>query len=92
MITVIFTVYGNITEAFDTMLKQCKKCTLCSGICTASFELPESLLVRELVYVFQGIDGKYIRYEKYKEGFKLDSEVHISYTDNTILIIGYALA
>lgn len=41
-------------------------------------ELPESVLLRELVYVFQGIEGKYIKYDAMREGFRIDSKVQFS--------------
>ena len=41
----------------------------------ASYELPEFALVRELVYVFQGIEGRYIKFDETADQFKVDSEV-----------------
>ena len=36
------------------------------------YELPEGVLMRDVVYVFQGIDGKYIKYDRSKEAFRID--------------------
>ena len=44
---------------------------------SASYELPESVLLREVVYIFQGIEGKYIRFENGRDGFKIDSKVSL---------------
>ena len=41
----------------------------------ATYELPEFALVRELVYVFQGIEGRYIKYDASADQFKVDSQV-----------------
>ena len=49
-------------------------------IILASFELPESVLVRELVYAFQGIEGTYIKFDKLKEGYRIAPEVSILQT------------
>ena len=42
---------------------------------SANYELPEFALVRELVYVFQGIEGKYIRFDTTRDTFKVDRNV-----------------
>lgn len=41
----------------------------------ASFEVTEEVIVRDLVYVFQGIEGKYIKYSHSEDAFRLDSQV-----------------
>jgi len=41
----------------------------------ASYEVPETILLREILYAFQGIDGKYIKYDMARDTFKIDSEV-----------------
>lgn len=38
-------------------------------------ELPEDALIRDLLFVFQGIDGKYLTMRKSSEGFRLADEV-----------------
>ncbi len=43
----------------------------------ASFEVPESLLLREIVYIFQGIEGKFIKFENTKQGLKIDPKVSV---------------
>ncbi|XP_071839053.1 gamma-tubulin complex component 3 homolog isoform X2 [Apostichopus japonicus] len=42
-----------------------------------SFEVTEEVIVRDLVYVFQGIEGKYIKYNYSEDAFRLDSQVGI---------------
>ena len=42
---------------------------------SANYELPEFALVRELVYVFQGIEGRYIKFDETADQFKVDSKV-----------------
>lgn len=42
---------------------------------SASSELTESQLLREVVYVFQGIEGKYVKYDVAKDAFRIDPNV-----------------
>ncbi|KAK3602163.1 hypothetical protein CHS0354_029168 [Potamilus streckersoni] len=42
-----------------------------------SFEIPESELLKDMVYAFQGIEGKWIRFDASKDGYRLDSQVGI---------------
>ncbi|KAK3095374.1 hypothetical protein FSP39_013926 [Pinctada imbricata] len=42
-----------------------------------SFELPEQELIKDLVYAFQGIEGKWIKYDVTKEGYRIDSQAGI---------------
>ncbi|KAJ8309894.1 hypothetical protein KUTeg_011759 [Tegillarca granosa] len=42
-----------------------------------SFELPEAELIKDLVYSFQGIEGKWIKFDPTKEGYRIDSQVGI---------------
>ncbi|KAL3847372.1 hypothetical protein ACJMK2_018287 [Sinanodonta woodiana] len=42
-----------------------------------SFEIPESELLKDLVYAFQGIEGKWIRFDASKDGYRIDSQVGI---------------
>jgi len=44
---------------------------------SASSEIPESVILREIIFVFQGIEGKYIRYDATKDRFSIDSKVRI---------------
>ena len=50
----------------------------CLTLFVASYEVPESLLLREILYTFQGIDGKYIKYDLARDAFKIDPEVLIT--------------
>ncbi|KAK5581279.1 hypothetical protein RB653_001310 [Dictyostelium firmibasis] len=43
-------------------------------------EIPEHLLIRDIIYVFQGIDGTYIKYNKQSDSFKIDEN-----TSNTLV-------
>lgn len=40
-------------------------------------EIPESELVKDLVYVFQGIEGKWIRFDVTRDGYKVDHQAGI---------------
>ncbi|XP_021351512.1 gamma-tubulin complex component 3-like [Mizuhopecten yessoensis] len=42
-----------------------------------SFELPEAELIKDLVYAFQGIEGKWIKFDPSKEGYRIDSQAGI---------------
>ncbi|XP_053403084.1 gamma-tubulin complex component 3-like [Mercenaria mercenaria] len=42
-----------------------------------SFEIPESELVKDLVYVFQGIEGKWIKFDVSKDAYKVDAQAGI---------------
>ena len=42
---------------------------------TASYELPESELIKDIVYTFQGIDGKWIKFDPSKDAYRIDSQV-----------------
>ncbi|XP_060553963.1 gamma-tubulin complex component 3 homolog [Ruditapes philippinarum] len=42
-----------------------------------SFEIPESELVKDLVYVFQGIEGKWIKFDASKDAYKVDGQAGI---------------
>jgi len=44
-------------------------------MCPASYELSESLVLREIVFIFQGIEGQYIRYDAGVDAFKINSRV-----------------
>ncbi|KAJ3079209.1 Gamma-tubulin complex component 3 [Quaeritorhiza haematococci] len=39
--------------------------------------LPEPILLRDILYVFQGIDGKYVRYDTSVDAFVVDPEANI---------------
>lgn len=38
-------------------------------------EVSEAALVRDILYVFQGIDGKFIKMSAQDNGYKIDSKV-----------------
>lgn len=42
---------------------------------SASEELPEAVIIRDLVYAFQGIEGRWIRYDPTKEGYRINHQV-----------------
>ena len=33
------------------------------------------MILRDLIYTFQGIDGKYIKFDQDQDGFRVDPEV-----------------
>jgi gamma-tubulin complex component 3 len=39
----------------------------------ASYELPESELIKDIVYTFQGIDGKWIKFDPSKDAYRIES-------------------
>ena len=38
-------------------------------------EISEQVLVRDLMFVFQGIDGKYIRMNRSEDGYRVSNKV-----------------
>lgn len=42
-----------------------------------SFEIPEVELVKDLVFIFQGIEGKWIKFDASKDGYKVDPQAGI---------------
>ncbi|XP_062521244.1 gamma-tubulin complex component 3 homolog isoform X2 [Corticium candelabrum] len=45
-----------------------------------SFEVTEADLVRDIVYVLQGIDGKYVKFDAASDMYKVDSKVGVPQT------------
>lgn len=41
----------------------------------ASLEIPEAELVKDLVFISQGIEGKWIRFDASKDAYKADKQV-----------------
>jgi hypothetical protein len=41
----------------------------------ASFEVPEGTLIRDIIYVFQAIDGKYVKYDSRRDMYIVDPSV-----------------
>lgn len=37
--------------------------------------MPDTELVKDLVFVFQGIEGKWIKFQSDKDGYRVDSQV-----------------
>jgi hypothetical protein len=44
---------------------------------SASEELPEAVIIRDLVYAFQGIEGRWIRFDPTKEGYRINPKVSV---------------
>ncbi|KAI9138608.1 Spc98 family-domain-containing protein [Paraphysoderma sedebokerense] len=42
------------------------------GVENTSYQVPESLLLRDLIYVFQGIDGRFIKYNDEKQEYRVE--------------------
>lgn len=47
---------------------------------SASFEVPDWELVKDLVFVFQGVDGKWVKFQSDKDGYKVDPQVSSYYS------------
>lgn len=43
----------------------------------SSEELPEAAIIRDLVYAFQGIEGRWIRFDPTKEGYRINHQAGI---------------
>lgn len=43
-----------------------------------SYEIPESLMLKEIISAFQGIDGNYLKYDPSKEVFNIDFKIGIT--------------
>ena len=54
----------------------------------ASYEVSEALIVRDLIFTFQGIDGKYIQFNQDQDGFRVDPEV----SGGQVVVAGLTLA
>ena len=52
---------------------------------TVSFEASDALLIRDLIYVFQGIDGKLIKYDQIDDGYRIERSVGVSYTTRALV-------
>ena len=42
---------------------------------SASNEIPESELLKDVIYAFQGIEGKWIKFDTGRDGYRIDSQV-----------------
>ena len=61
------------SSVFDLVLAVI--CCCSSLLHLASYEVSEALILRDLIYTFQGIDGKYIKFDQDQDGFRVDPEV-----------------
>lgn len=52
---------------------------------TVSFEASDALLIRDLIYVFQGIDGKLIKYDQVNDGYRIERGIGVSYTTRALV-------
>lgn len=50
-----------------------------------SFEASDALLIRDLIYVFQGIDGKLIKYDQVDNAFRIDRSVGVSFSTRELV-------
>ncbi|EGC38619.1 hypothetical protein DICPUDRAFT_148636 [Dictyostelium purpureum] len=41
-------------------------------------EIPEHILIRDIIYVFQGIDGTFIKYNKKSDSYSIDDTININ--------------
>lgn len=44
---------------------------------TSAWQVSEEVLLREIIYAFQGIEGTYVRFDPFLDGFAVDSKVCI---------------
>ena len=44
---------------------------------SASNEIPESELLKDVIYAFQGIEGKWIKFDTGRDSYRIDSQVKI---------------
>lgn len=57
-------------------VSQSLKCALNSPSWPPTGEVSEAALVRDILFVFQGIDGKFIKMSTQDNCYKIDSKVH----------------
>ena len=53
---------------------------------TASRDVPENVLVREVLYVLQGIEGGIIKYDRVQDCYKVDPTVSSYNTHNKTVL------
>jgi hypothetical protein len=41
----------------------------------SAWQVSEEVLLREIIYAFQGIEGTYVRFDPFLDGFAVDSKV-----------------
>lgn len=44
---------------------------------SASYEVSEATLLREIIYIFQGIEGKIIKLDQSNDAYRIDSKVGV---------------
>ncbi|KAK7069968.1 Gamma-tubulin complex component 3, partial [Halocaridina rubra] len=52
----------------------------------ASEEITEKELIREVLFIFQGVDGKIIKLDCSKDGYTIDPKIRLSQTQNEVLM------
>lgn len=57
------------------MVSQNEPCTVNSLSSPSAGEVSEAALVRDILYVFQGIDGKFIKMSAQENCYKIDGKV-----------------
>lgn len=50
-----------------------------------SFEASDALVIRDLIYVFQGIDGKLIKYDQMDDAFRIERSVGVPYSTRELV-------
>jgi len=50
-----------------------------------SFELPEVVLVKDVIYAMQGIEGKYVRFDKQLDGYNVDRSFGVPATTRDLI-------
>ena len=51
---------------------------LCSEFYFTPVEVTEGAILRDLIFVFQNIDGQYIQFDSHRDTFKLTNKVNFS--------------
>lgn len=67
----VCTAGGNFFKVSESL-----KCALNSLSWPPTGEVSEAALVRDILFVFQGIDGKFIKMSAQDNCYKIDSKVH----------------
>nr|XP_045616749.1 gamma-tubulin complex component 3 homolog [Procambarus clarkii] len=52
----------------------------------ALIEVTEKVLIREVLFIFQGIEGKIIKMDANKDGYRLDPKVRLSHSQKEIIL------
>ncbi|CAM6099365.1 unnamed protein product [Calypogeia fissa] len=54
-------------------------------ICQQESEVPEGALVRDVVYACQGIDGRYVKFDKEADGFVIEESLKVAKTTRVLI-------